>query len=372
MGGTSPIGNGQDGKGGFGGGIYNSGVMTVTLGQVVDNQTGTGNGGVGRGGGIANEGKMIFSNGTIADNQTSPEGDGGGVHTSGLFTITGSTVISNTAGGLGGGIFTEGGILYGSNDIFACNMAGLGYPGSGLYIQNTTTKLLHTSLAQNTGGKGSGIAVVNATLQMTNTILVSHTIGISVALGAEALVESTLWGDGIWANEIDWTGSGSIITGTHNYWFEPGFVDPFYFDYHISPASAALDRGAHSEIETDIDNQLRPNPATGIADLGADEYWEYIPISQVEISGPMTGTALTTISFTATITPEAATPNILFYWMPPPDNGQWTNMANYLWTRPGMKIIEVTAINAGSRLTETFTISLERGFPRLFLPIVIQ
>jgi hypothetical protein len=371
-GGTGQIFEGRDGEGGYGGGIFSSGEMIVTFSPVINNQTGTGDGGVGCGGGIANQGEFIYSYGTIADNQTSPAGNGGGVYTNGVFLITGSKVVSNTAGGDGGGIFTVGGTLSGINDIFARNSISSGHQGSGLFIFNSNTELFHTSLAQNTGGDGSGIAVVEANLQMTNTILVDHTIGISVASGAEAVFESTLWGAGSWANEVDWAGSGSITSGTNNYWLDPGFVDPLNLDYHIGSSSAAIDRGIYTEIINDLDNQPRPNSVSGIADLGADEYWETIPISEVDVSGPITGKTYTPITFTASIIPEAATPNIHFYWVPPPDSGQWTNTVSYLWTRPGVMTLEVTAINAGSMVTEPFTISLEAAVLQFFLPVVGQ
>jgi hypothetical protein len=204
---------------------------------------------------------------------------------------------------------------------------------------------------------------------MTNTILVSHTIGISVAQGSEAILESTLWGDGSWANETDWAGDGSIITGTRNYWLSPGFVDPSNLDYHLGPTSAAIDLGIPTSLAIDIDNQPRPNPNSMIPDLGADEYWELVPISEVEITGPMTGIAYTPITFVATISPETATPNVLYYWLPVPDSGQWTNSVSY-HGRVRDKTLQVRAINAGSVVTDTYTITIESAFMPLFLPIV--
>jgi hypothetical protein len=53
---------------------------------------------------------------------------------------------------------------------------------------------------------------------VTNTILVSHTVGIRVTAGNTATLEATLWGSGPWANDTDWGGAGTVITGTlaHN------------------------------------------------------------------------------------------------------------------------------------------------------------
>jgi hypothetical protein len=110
------------------------------------------------------------------------------------------------------------------------------------------------------------------------TILVSQTVGITVSQNSTATLEATLWGSGAWANQDDLGGNGRIITGTVNYWGDPAFVSPTTLDYHIKANSDAIDRGINAGVTIDIDNQPRPNPDTGIPDLGADEYWISIPI----------------------------------------------------------------------------------------------
>jgi len=137
-------------------------------------------------------------------------------------------------------------------------------------IQDGTAHLVHVTLAQNTGGDGSGIDVSAATVVLTNTILVSHTLGIAVHDDGTAGLEATLWGAGAWANETDWAGSGTIVTGTTNLWGDPGFVNPRQGDYHIGEKSAAVDAGVDAGVRGDIDAQPRPHL---IPDLGADEYW---------------------------------------------------------------------------------------------------
>lgn len=104
---------------------------------------------------------------------------------------------------------------------------------------------------------------------LTNTILVSHTVGIQLASGSASL-EGTLWGDGAWANGSDWV--GAVVIGTVNLWGDPLFVDPGSGDYHISAGSPARDEAVETEVDRDIDNQLRSHPDTNIPDIGADEY----------------------------------------------------------------------------------------------------
>jgi hypothetical protein len=58
-------------------------------------------------------------------------------------------------------------------------------------------------------------------------------------------------------------------------------VAPAAWDYHLTAASAAIDRGVDAGVTTDIDGQPRPNPETGIPDLGVDEFWwnrVYLPL----------------------------------------------------------------------------------------------
>jgi hypothetical protein len=131
--------------------------------------------------------------------------------------------------------------------------------------------LLHTTVGRNTGGNGTGIYIADdhmgdpSTVTLTNTILVSHAVGITVAAGCTATLESTLWH----GNTTDWDGTGTI-NHSNDYTGDPAFVDPDARDYHIGPGSAALDVGVDAGVKWDIDPQPRPYLAP---DLGADEYW---------------------------------------------------------------------------------------------------
>jgi hypothetical protein len=164
------------------------------------------------------------------------------------------------------------------NNVIAYNRAGI-FGGSGLYIRNSSAHLLHTTLAQNNRSNGSGIGIcvtnvgsTSSSVALTNTILVSHTVGITVTAGNTATLESTLW----YSSTTNWGGAGTIVTGTHNYWGDPDFVDPEAGDYHIGPASAAIDRGVNAGVYDDIDG----NPRDSAPDLGADEfvYHIYLPV----------------------------------------------------------------------------------------------
>jgi hypothetical protein len=102
-----------------GGGIYNTGTLTV-IGSTIDNNQAAYNG-PGSGGGIDNEnhGTLTIVNSTIANN-TSNGFPGGGIEMgSGTLTMTNSTVSGNT--GDGGGINNGGGTVTLANSIVSGN-----------------------------------------------------------------------------------------------------------------------------------------------------------------------------------------------------------------------------------------------------------
>ena len=82
---------------------------------------------------------------------------------------------------------------------------------------------------------------------------------------------TTLWGSGTWANTTDTSGTGSVSIGTENLHGDPAFVSAATGDYHLTQSSAAIDQGAPSEVDTDIDQQARPNGSA--PDIGADEWY---------------------------------------------------------------------------------------------------
>jgi hypothetical protein len=102
--------------------------------------------------------------------------------------------------------------------------------GCGLHVWNSSLRLLHTTIAHNTGGDDSGVYIGGGNVALTNTILVSHTVGISVTAGNTATLESTLWN----GNTTDW-GGGGTINHNNDYAGNPAFVDPDNGDYREDP-----------------------------------------------------------------------------------------------------------------------------------------
>jgi parallel beta-helix repeat protein len=222
---------------------------------------------------------------------------GGGMDLSGSTAVLdGNRVISNTAiGDYGGGIpigvgggiaisFSQAELI---NTLIADNQVNSA--GSGLSVSESFVQVMHATIARNSGGDGSGIHITGdefmgySDVVLTNTILVSHTIGVTVREGNTATLEATVWGSGVWANDTDWDGVGTIYTGTINIWQDPVFVNSAAWNYHLGPGSAAIDAGVDAGVTIDIDGESRPWPSDGDYDIGADESgpWHaiYLPLT---------------------------------------------------------------------------------------------
>ena len=275
-------------------------------------------------------------------------------------------------GGSGGGLYLDDGeqVALDSMLVAGNQIASNGY-GSGLFVSDSSGTMLHTTLASNSGGDGSGIYAHNSNIQLQNTILVSHTVGITATTSSAFTLETTLWGEGDWANGTDFGGTGQI-NHTDDLNGDPGFKAPKLGDYHLTSGSDAIDQGTDTGLAADFDDQPRPNPDTNRPDLGADEVWTFSPIGEVSISGPITGTAYTHLTFSASITPDTATPNIHYVWIPMPKTGQGTDTGVYRWFDSGDKTIIVTAKNADSSATAKVNVSIAAASFEYFFPVIFK
>ncbi len=244
--------------GSFGGGLYLEWQSAATLsGNTVLSNTAL----YGGGGLYLNYSNATLSGNTIMYNSVRDWGGGLRFGNDSRARLNGDIVMANSAS-KGGGLYVERSNPTLTNTVIADNRAVK--DGGAVYVLAASPRLLHTTIARNTGD--SGVYVVDSgggtysTVALTNTILVSHTLGITVAAGNAASLESTLW----YGNTEDWDGAGTIDTGTHNYRDDPRFdLD----GYHLLTDSAAISKGVSVGVTSDIDNQRRDaNP-----DLGADE-----------------------------------------------------------------------------------------------------
>lgn len=218
-------------------------------------------------------------NNEIHNNTANWYGGGVRVYSSPTATLTSNQIYGNESGQHGGGVYLDSDNVSLVNNVVVDNRLTGSGSGAGVYLAGATARFVHTTLAHNSGGNGEGIYLWSGASWLINTILVSHTVGVEVRAGGMAELTHTLWGMGTWANEYDWINNGTLVTGTlaFNWWEEPGFVDPGNGDYHIGPASAAIDRGVDAGVATDIDG----DPRLGAPDLGADEFVAYVHLPLV-------------------------------------------------------------------------------------------
>ena len=221
------------------------------------------------GGGLANLGDLTFSNSQVLKNRTAPGGNGGGLYlgakeSDGYVSIVQNTeVISNSASGNGGGIYSFGNDSQWENLIVAGNKAG-NYPsGHGIFLADHEIHMNHLSIANNTSFYGSGMYVISATAFITNSIIAGQYTGISTAEQGNVTMEGTLWGAGPWANIQDWVSAGSLVTGTHNLWADPLFIDPAQMIFTSPQLPLLLTRACpQAWIWIWITNLARTHPQT--------------------------------------------------------------------------------------------------------------
>ncbi|HZY84556.1 MAG TPA: choice-of-anchor Q domain-containing protein, partial [Gemmataceae bacterium] len=152
--GCSIIGNSNDSRvGAFGAGVANSGQMTITD-STVSNNVATALSGAVAGGGIFNSGTLTLLRSTVSGNQANPSvlarATGGGVATMGssVTTITDCTITGNSSLTGGGGVQVLGGTLALTNCTVALNAGG----GIALSGGAPAVGLQNTIVAQNTSG----------------------------------------------------------------------------------------------------------------------------------------------------------------------------------------------------------------------------
>jgi fibronectin-binding autotransporter adhesin len=255
------------------GGVYLSSSPAILIGNTIYSNTAASDGG-----GL----RLFWSDATLSGNTISHNSAtwwGGGLA---LYfsdaTLSGNIITGNTAFE-GGGLHLEGESPTLVNNVVADNVINqVTGGGTGIYVLRSFPRLLHTTVARNAGGDGVGVYVTGfrwngnyepSVVVMTNTILVNHSVGITVTAENTATLNATLWH----ANATPW--SGNVIR-TNDHSGAPAFAAD---GYHLTGASAAIDKGVDAGVTTDVDGDSRPQGDN--CDLGADEYarwFIYLPL----------------------------------------------------------------------------------------------
>jgi CSLREA domain-containing protein len=143
----------------IGGGIANTGTLTLYGSRIIGNVA------FDQGGGIANTGTLTITNSTVSDNTSRL---GGGIANLGMLTLTNNTFSNNTAS-QGGGVANMS-VLIMANSTLSGNTAGQG--GA---IDNTGTLIMNNAtISSNTAAQGGGIVSSDGTIHVGNTIIAGN------------------------------------------------------------------------------------------------------------------------------------------------------------------------------------------------------
>jgi hypothetical protein len=209
-----------DGPDNFGGGISNSGTLTLSSKSILSHNSAPGSiGGAGFGGGIYNTGTLtVTDDSTLSSNSA---GDGGGISNSGGTVTLTDTTLSYDSAGDGGGISNSGGTVTLTDSTLSSSSADLN--GGGIYNSGGTLTVTDTTLSSNFAAVGGGISNHLGTVALTGSTLSSNSGGgISNHLGTVALTGSTLssnsasYGGGIY-NDGALTVTDSSLTSNSAY-----------------------------------------------------------------------------------------------------------------------------------------------------------
>ncbi|GIV94148.1 MAG: CSLREA domain-containing protein [Chloroflexus sp.] len=176
-----------------GGGIYNAGTLTIT------NSSFSNNAATISGGGISNDtnGTLTITNNTLSNNMADY---GAGIYndTNGTLTITNSTLSNNIASNSGGGMYNSGTLTI-TNSTFSTNQTGA-FDGGGIYNQGALT-IANSTFSNNIATNGGGIYNANA-LTVTNSTFEGNTVSSSGGgiyndtVGTLAITNSTFSNNG--------------------------------------------------------------------------------------------------------------------------------------------------------------------------------
>jgi predicted outer membrane repeat protein len=245
-------------SGDYGGGLIAESTLSLTGTQFLSNTAEW------EGGGAYAYGAATLTNGLFQGNAASTPlgGVGGGLIAETTLSLTGTRFVRNAAWS-GGGLFLRGGVnARVVNALFDRNSAGS--KGAAIYVEIAAPlRLIHATIVSPTAPSGGleAIHVATGTVYLTNTLIATHSVGI-VRTNGSVKDWHTLFA-GVGSPYIGTISSVGALTGT------AGFVNPGAGDYHLGPASSAVNAGVDAGVYTDFEAEARPQ--AGGFDIGWDE-----------------------------------------------------------------------------------------------------
>ncbi len=211
---------------GDGGGIANSGILTLSLSVVQGNVSLSASHG---GGGIYNAGILhlvdstVFGN--VLDGNSINIGGGGGIFNSGTLSLDRSTVMLNSysqTGPLnavgGGGIFNSGTLSLDQSTIMSnTESVAVAYGGGGIFSYNGTLSVSASTIIGNQTvnccGAGGGIATVTGVFTLTDSTVADNRSGDAAGGILDLYTTATIEGSTVSGNTSASAGGGILTRG---------------------------------------------------------------------------------------------------------------------------------------------------------------
>lgn len=285
-----------------GGGVANFGLLTVQHSVIASNTARFG-------AGIYNDdqsgqGVASITDSTIFGNIADGDGSGGGIWNSGTMTVTRTTINGNMAlqptfGGVGGGI-VNGGTMVIINSTLSQNSAGSN--GGGIF-NGGVISLTNTTIVSNTAPVGSGLRNLDGAVEVKNVIVANNAATNCTA----STVPITSHGHNLEnGNTCNFTGPGDLINTDPLLGPLQDNGGPT-LTHALLAGSPAIDAGDNVGCPP-IDQRGAPRPIDGgsgsaICDIGAYEYNATVPTPTPTITPTMTPTP--SVTPTPTSTPES-------------------------------------------------------------------
>lgn len=184
--------SGNRASSGYGGGILNNGTLTVNYSTLSDNEVDWY-----AGGGIMNNGALTVNNSTLSGNKA--YSGGGGIYNGGVLTMNNSTLSGNDSFGDGGGIYNDDTLTMNNSTLNGNNTDD----GSGGGIYNNGSLTVNNGILSNNNADDDGGGIYNGgggTLMVDNSIFSGNNAeyggGILNMIGSTLTVNnSTLYGN---------------------------------------------------------------------------------------------------------------------------------------------------------------------------------
>jgi predicted outer membrane repeat protein len=238
-----------------GGGLYGPG-FTIDGAHLDGNQT------LGSGGGLhAASLPLQITNSALRDNVAAQ--NGGGVYATNDFYITNTVFLRNEGNSGGGGLYHavmgNGRVV---NSLFARNKGNESGAALVLTASAANVDIVHTTIVDQPRNADIGINNQMSSLNISNTIIAGHMTGLNA-------VGFTQHGYMLYFDNGNPVAGGVVTTGTIITGTDPLFANVLGDDYHLRFTSPAIDAGAAAGITFDFDGQ--PRPIGPGFDIGFDE-----------------------------------------------------------------------------------------------------